>query len=366
MRYCFFYPQNPLRQKISNLVIMVSFVCIAVCIFALPSGYIENYHNFGNPIGPSEVRKLHSFEGESISYIVENGSKNLLRYGFDFLSLDGLPIKLARNLQTTIRYFPVTMVQMSGINLETPEATRELFSLDKMPSSHEDYSYWGILGFGLIWVVIVLSLIGVIKPIDIRVLSLATLLFIISQTYSGPYDPWRGRYFTFCAIFAVPTIGITIKAKNKFIRVYLVLIVWLGCISAAGAVLDRDNSPFISLPLLNYDKTSILIMDRMQQLTMNNVTYYEPLKTFDEIVPSNATVAVFAYEDSPEYPLFGKYLTRIIIPINSFDDGVQPIPESADYLLYSQNSFPCTKSSDEYLGADWYLRELSDVNRGCP
>jgi hypothetical protein len=86
-------------------------------------------------------------------------------------------------------------------------------------------------------------------------------------------------------------------------------------------------------------------------------------------VPIDAKVAVYLKSDttySPfEYPLFGEKLTRTIIPINSFVNGLIPIPENADYLLYDLG-YPCANvSDDEYLGYDWYLRKLDDSNRYC-
>lgn len=365
--YTFFQSKANLQRRLRDFAILVGCTLLAVCIFALPSGYIENYRNFGHPIGPDDVRAEHAFEGEPISYIARNGTKNLIRYGFEFLSLDGmLPIGPVHQVQTLMRIFPEEVVRRLGIALETSEATRAPFNLQKLPSSHEDGSYWGIFGFGLVWIMVLLSIVGEIKSTDIRVLSLAAVLFLLSQAYSGPFDPWRGRYFTICAVFAVPTIGVSLQAKSRFVRAYLLLIVWIGCVSAVSAVVFRDNSTLISISYHDKSRTSIFTMDRMEQLTRNRITYYEPLKMFDRLVPSNATVAVFLYGDSFEYPLFGEHLTRTIIPINSFDKGLQPIPSSADYLLYMQNGFPCAVPDDVHLGADWYLRRLTDTNRRCP
>ncbi|MGA1871724.1 MAG: hypothetical protein ACMUJM_24615 [bacterium] len=64
---------NPIR----DFSILVGCILLAVCIFGLPVGYLENYRHFGHPIGPQDVRKAHSFEGESIDYIARNGTKNL-------------------------------------------------------------------------------------------------------------------------------------------------------------------------------------------------------------------------------------------------------------------------------------------------
>jgi hypothetical protein len=360
----FQFRAKPSSQLRNSAVLAVS-VLLAICVFALPAGYMENYGSYGNPIGPQDVRELHSFEGQSIEYIARNGTKNLMRFGFEFLSLDGLPsISIVNKAQTLIRALPEKIVSRLDIDLGISEATRVPFNIHKLPVSHEDLSYWGILGFGLVWIVVFLSVVGAIKSTGIRVLSLAAVLFLFFQAYAGPYDPWRGRYFTAAAVFALPTVGVCLSTKNQLIRAYLLLITLLGCVSAISAVVLRTNDQLISIN--DNNTTSIFSMDRIAQLTSNGPMYYEPLQRFDQLVPKYATVAVFLYEDSFEYPLFGEHLTRIILPINPFDKGLQPIPINAEYLLYA-HGFPCADiQEDMHLGADWYLRRLTDNNRECP
>jgi hypothetical protein len=347
------------RDHLRKLAVLVASTLLAICIFALPAGYIENYRQFGHPLGPKRVRADLSFEGSSASYIIRNGTKNLIRFGFDFLSPDGMPSA------SIVRKLPEKIVRRLGIDLETSEATRRPFNIQKTPTAHEDLSSWGVFGFGLIWVVIILSLMGVVKPTDVRILSLAAVLFLFCQAYCGPYDPWRGRYFTQAAIFAVPTVGLCLKTKNRLIRAYLLLIVLAGCISAVSAVVLRNNSALISTCSPDKCTTSIFAMDRMEQLTRNRTEYYEPLKRFDQLVPKDARVAAFLPRDTFVYPLFGEYLTRTIMPINSFYKGLLPIPACAEYLLYAKE-FPCASAEDIYLGADWRLRRLTDDNRRCP
>ena len=107
-------------------------------------------------------------------------------------------------------------------------------------------------------------------------------------------------------------------------------------------------------------------MSREEQVTRSATDYYQLIQKFDQTVPADATVAVLMYEDSMEYPLFGKGLTRTIIPVNSFLKGRQPIPSNAQYLLYFE-TFPCTNlDADIYLGDGWYLRKLNETNRQCP
>jgi hypothetical protein len=364
-----FYTIISIRVSMKHRLHIFSFLggctLLAIALFALPSGYAENYRTFGNPIGPQYIRKLHSFEGETTDYIIQNGSKNLIRFGFDFLSIDGIPpFYRVQQVQSLLRAAPIFLLHNLGIDLEAPEATRASFSLIRTPKAHEDDSYWGVLGFGLVWVMVVLSLIGVIKSPDTRVLSLASLLFLGSQALAGPYDPWRGRYFAICAIFAVPTVGRALQSRKLIIRGYLIFIILLGCLSGASAIVFRSDGALISIRYQGISTSSIFSMNRIEQLARSRPVYYEALQMFDKLVPEKAVIAVFLSEDSYEYPLFGEHLTRTLIPIHSFKRGLLPIPHYAEYLIYDQN-YPCPSPNDISLGENLYVRELTKDNRRC-
>jgi hypothetical protein len=351
-----------LKRTALNLLVLGALTIVAISVFALPAGYLDNYRRFNHPIGPESIRKVHSFEGKSVSFIIINGTRNLFRFGFDFLSLDGLPpIPPIVKLQQTIREIPAKLVRIVGLDLERAEAVRQPFRYQKPPSAHEDLSSWGIFGFGLILIVVLLSVLGLIRNTDIRLLSFATLMFLLIQSYAGPWDPWRGRYFLICAVIATPVVGVCLKNKFRFIQACLILIVFVGCLSAVSAVLFRINSLLCFPQFSGTNKqlviTSVFSLDRLRQLTRNRLNYYEALKNYEELVPENSVVAVYLGADSYEYPLFGKDLNREVIPINSFSKGIQPIPEKAEYLIYSIG-FPYADKSDIHLGEDWYLRKL--------
>lgn len=110
---------------------------------------------------------------------------------------------------------------------------------------------------------------------------------------------------------------------------------------------SRFFSPYSALPERH---------DRLQQLTRNNETYYEPYKKFQMFVPENATVALYSRGDFFQYPLFGEGITRRIIPIKSFWRGIQPVPGNADFLLYEEG-YPESRPDDLHLGANSYLRK---------
>lgn len=364
-----FQTNTPFKSQKRNLFYWGFFVLISISVFAIPSGYFQNYLRFGHPMGPETIRSSHSFEGQSFQYIVSNGSKNFVRYGFDFLSLDGLPtIVPVEMAQKFIRYVPSKLIKTVGIELETEIATRSPFESNKLPRSGENHSYWGVFGFGFVLVSSFIISIGAVKSSnDVKVLILASILFWIAQSYSSPYSGFRGRYFMALAIFLLPTIGVLLhRTRNKMVYAYLFSIVLLGCVSAISSVLFKNYQSLISLQHEGREYKSVFIMDRMEQMLSNkSPNLLEPLTKFDQIVPNNAIVAVFWREGMFEYPLFGEKLTRTILPINSFEKGLLPIPLDADFLLYSRD-FPCANVDDLYLGEDLFLRQLSDTNNQCP
>ena len=362
--YIFLRIRNSPQFKVRSFVFFAASTLVLTCLFAGPSGYLENYYIYGHPIAPQYVRNMHSFEDQSFRNILVNGTKNVIRFGFEFLSLDGLPpTATVQSAQNIIRFVPVQIFRLLAIEFETPDAT---FVFRKMPTANEDTSYWGIFGFALGWLAVLFSVVGVIRSADYKIFSLAAIAFLFAQSFVGPFDPWRGRYFIIAAIFVMPITGFWLRTTSVTLYWYLSAIVIIGCVSSITAVLFRVNSPLLNINIQGVNQKSIFSMSREEQLTRSAVDYYQLIQKFDQIVPPDATVAVLVYEDAMEYPFFGRGLTRTIIPINSFLKGRQPIPVNAQYLLYIE-TFPCIDiNADVDLSGGWYLRELNETNRQCP
>ena len=205
---------------------------------------------------------------------------------------------------------------------------------------------------------VVLQLLGIPRSGVGRVLAGAALLFFVVQCFAGPYDPWRGRYFTACAVFAAPVVGYGLRwVRNKPGWIYLALVLALGCVSALSAVLlhpvDLELTPWVR----EQSAPSLLERSRLQQLTTNNRLVYEPLTRLEEIIPPTAKVAVCLGPNAYEYPLFGEGLTRNLTPVSSFITGLKSIPEDVGYLLFVPD-YIVPRETDEFLGNRWYLRRL--------
>lgn len=321
------------------------------CLFTLPAGYYENWMLYKHPIGPESVRKMHSFEGNTPAQLLQDGAKNSLRYSLEFISLDGYKNTNATTAHTIIRQHLQNAIEWIGINLEEERNTRHPFKFSRMPISHEDKSYWGVLGFLIIWPLILISFFKKSIPIPIRALTYASALFLAVQAISGPFDPWRGRYFLTGAVFATPVVGYYFDkytSNNIFIKIYFFIAIILGCQSAIEAVLERENN----IPM------EIRQEDRLGQL-LRNTGLKTQHRQIEKLIGPNAKIAVALPADSYEYPLFGEKLTRNVIPINHFMLGLRPIPPESEYLIFSKLVMHNIEPSDISLGGEWYLRILN-------
>lgn len=343
---------------IKNLMVFQAAVMATILVFAVPSGYVENYRVFGSFLGDREVREVHSFIDKPLDYTIKGSVYNLLRYGLNFISLDGLPpVEPVLKMQEALHFMPLKLLALTNINLENPIAITYFPYVNERPPSFTESGYWGILGFGMLWLSVAWSLLSPRKNPEKFVMALGAVVFLLGVAFSGPYDSSRGRYFSICVIFAAPLVTSWVNDRRRFVQLYLTVILLLGGVSAVSAVVLK------TMPRAP-GQANLLQMDRLGQLTFFNVDYYRPMIRFEDRVPKYAVVAVYFFPNTFEYPLYGRYLTRRIIPINSFYAGRQPVPEEAEYLLYA-NGYPCALPDDIYLGADWFLRKLDDGNRAC-
>jgi len=336
---------------------LAAFGLAALLVFTVPSGYVTIFELFGHPLGPVSVRTEHTFEKSGAAAMVRYGAKNVMRLGLDFVSLDGLPrVNVVNHAQRAIRAVPARLISSLGIDLEEPGGARASFQYDRIASAHEVHSYWGVLGLGLVWVSVIAAAYGRRVSSGERLLAWMTIGFLIVQGFAGPYDPWRGRYFVTAGIFAAPVAARWLTATRPWARAYLVLVIWVGCFSAITAVVFHSNGVLIGVKY-GGAHSSLFQLDRIGQMMTNRSSYEAAVRRFDAVVPANATVALLLEPDSFEYPLFGRGLTRRLIPINSFRSGRQPVPREVEYLLFGSALEPA-RSGDIHLGGDWYVRAL--------
>jgi hypothetical protein len=330
---------------------------LAALLFVAPSGYLNTIRLFGSPFGPPSARLRHTFENRGWMNRATEGSKNVLRLGVDFISLDGLPrLRAVNRLQSTIRAVPGAILSRAGIDLESPRDAFAQFRYERIASAHEAVAYWGILGIALLWGSVIRAAVSRRSP-DRAHLAWMTIAFLVLQAFSSPYDPWRGRYFLTAAVFAAPVAAQWLASRRLAARAYVVVMIAIGCLSALTAVVLRSDCMYVGVTYDGHVRPSVFRVDRIGQMTLSTPHYESALREYEARVGPDAIVAVSLPADSLEYPLFGERLSRTILPVNSCRLGRQPIPSSAQFLLFS-DQLESPSSGDVWLGLDWYLRPL--------
>ncbi len=324
--------------------------CLATGAFVLPAGYWGNWRRLGNPLGPTAVVSSHSYVAANLRQTAQYGAMNLLRYAFDFLSLDGLEFHPAEDFQFRVRKPLVRACVKCRLYLDRPTGTRFAFTFYRKPVAHEDRSYWGILGFGLIWLSVPVAIFGKGRSSAAAWFATATLAFLFAQAFLGSYDIWRGRYFITCGIWACPMAACVLTKAGKKFRLYAAAVVLLGCLSAWSAFIIRNSFVLRS-------GGGFAHPDRLREMLADDPALIAPYEEFDRRVPAGAVVAVAEPPNRCEYALFGPKFQRRILPVNSFLRGMLPIPPEAQFFLY-QGAAPQLPGTDIPLGPGWYLRKM--------
>ena len=352
-------------------------IIVGVCLWTLPTGYLKNIAVFGHPIGPPTALKHQSVErAGSLRNLLEQGSRNVIRYGYDHVNLDGI-----RNLEagaTVNRVMRKPLVALeNALHMRLDEETDfsiQPFAFDRKFVFYNANPYWGVFGFGLIIPLLLLVLTGIVRSIPHLFLGFALILHFAALSYSAPYDPFKGRYFIETGLFGIlflsllflhPRTTVDVSAESTGGRTvwkgYVGLVTVLGCASAMLCVYGNIRAlPFSWTAPDGKTYPSAFASDRIRQMAVGRPDIYVPYKRFDELVPDTATVALGTINDDYEYPLYGPNLSRRLIAINPFEQGLKPIPAEADYLFFAKSVIR-PAPGDIRLGTDTTMRSAMIV-----
>ncbi|WP_266366579.1 ArnT family glycosyltransferase [Tellurirhabdus rosea] len=337
---------------------------LAMCLWTFPTGYIRNIQVFGHPIGPPTALKHQSVEraGTKKNLFIQ-GSRNVIRYAYDHVNLDGLRnAQFGLDANVAMRRPLVWLEDKLNLRLdEKTEFSIVPFTFNRRFEFYNANPYWGIFGFGLVWPLLFLTLLGVVRSRAHVFIGIAVLLHFAALSYSAAYDPFKGRYFISTGLMGALFLGLLFSNRRVDVslpgrtlgKAWLGLVVVIGSLSALLAVFLNERC----LPFSAYGRPSAFRAERIYQMTLFRPDTYVPYKRFDEMVPDSATVALGTINDDFEYPLYGKHLSRRLITINPFEKGVQPIPKEASYLFFSKNVIK-PQPGDIRLGTDTTIKGL--------
>lgn len=340
--------ETSFARRIRSLLIFSLSAAAAFLLFVAPLGYIGNISRFGHPMGSSGFRRMHSFEGRSLSEVLQFGSTNILRYGLSFARLDGQPAPIAKWEESYLR--PIHHgIESLGIKLDNPDACRipiwPYYDCLVAGKTCEDASWWGILGVLLVWPCVFWALCAPGMSPAARVLAGATFVFLLTQCFSGPYDPWRGRYFIHGALFAVPCVGLVVETIRS--RISIGVVTAILCVGLFSGVTTTRIQLQASSPM----------GDRTAEMLTRNPALLETVRQYEKVVPPGSKVAIRMMGDTYLYPFFGARLDRELHSTADLKKPGPPAMGDADFFLYtSRLAEPA--GEDIPLGNNLYLRDL--------
>ena len=377
------------KEFYKNIKLFVALFVFGISVYVLPTGYIANVKevgkfSLGSLSAPKMVMQWHGIEHYSGKEKVKNFFLNIGRYSSDFLNFDGLRnTEIGKSFNTKFRYLPNKALE--SLHLEGNRFTVvSHFEYEHPMKFYLERPYWGIIGFGIIWPIMVLLLVKLIRNYktttpsekSLMVLSLAATLHFLSLCFSAPYDPIKARYFLNMAVWCMPLLSfISFSSKKgavlnlKISVIYALFATVIVSLSAICSILFIRIHPIFS-------EKNIFNMNRLEQIMVGRPNLYEAYQKFDKLVPHDAIVALGTQQEHEdfEYPLWGKDFTRKLIPIHPFRSAVKPIPAEAQYLFYSEGVIPF-QEGDILLNSNtektkpiveesvFYLRKLKTLNR---
>jgi hypothetical protein len=345
---------------------------LGIVFLVAPTGYIANYLYYNHPIGPEVATKHQSVErAGSVNNLLIQGTRNVFRYSFDLINLDGLRNWSAvEEKQILLKTKLIKLDQYFNLGLEsTTDFTIIPFSFNRR---FEFFNGSPIYGAIFIFLILPSIFIFFRKPnLPKGIFLMAFILHFITLAYSAPYDPWKGRYMISSLIYIVPFLVYLADyffykspyGLGKFFFICTVLLISFSALLTIGLNLR-------ALPFDAYGKKSIFSLNRTEAMTVSRPDITLAYENFEKIVPDNAVVALGTINDDYEYPLWGKEFKRKLIPINPFGKGLQKIPKEAQFLFFASSVIK-PLNTDIRLGAqldmkkgimvpaeDYYLRKL--------
>lgn len=312
---------------------------LGIIFFVAPTGYIANYKYYNHPIGPEVATKHQSVErAGSINNLIIQGSRNVARYSFDILNLDGLrnwpfieekQVLLKAKLAKLDKYFNLGLEETTDYTIIPFRFNRRFEFFNGSPI------------YGSFFILLILPSIFIFFrkfKLNNGIFLLAFIVHFLTLAYSAPYDPWKGRYMISSLIYIIPFFVYIAdyyfyNSPNRLRKCFFFLTVLIISFSALSTI----GLNLRALPFDAYGKKSILRLNRIEALTVSRPDITLAYENFEKLVPIDAVVALGTINDDYEYPLWGKDFKRRLVPINPFGEGLQKIPKEAQYLFFASS-----------------------------
>jgi len=350
--FLYFNKLNSIRIGKNSIGLFLIFLLISPLML---SYMFSNYINLGSIHGFKDIINHHSILNNGFGFVLKAGIRNLFRYFFDFITLDGLNTypPLSLYIAKVNNLFKYEMNQVFSLflgDLETGPEIRLGFYCLKPLSVEDSSSFWGPIGPLLVIPAVFFFAIQSFKTKSLGieiVLCISLITCVLAQAFSSYYDMWRGRYFNelvpITCIFLASFIAQNWHSRR--IRTYIVFVLILSAFATFGATYLRRERTI----LFNRIPNSVFTQSRDELITSNNPEYLKILAFMKTLNPACDSIGLYTTENMPEYLLFGKGEERKLFPLNSCERTSPWKNLRMDAILFTDNVLP-TDKADIKLG----------------
>jgi len=311
--------------------------------------YLQNLIIFKNPLGDPETLSQ-QVGGQKGWGLKDNLTYNSARFFYQSLDVSGIPLQFSDNLVALKTYIFKPIFSALKLDLEAPRATHDakvIFQYGEIPPIQEDRSWYGLIGFTLIFILTPIQLIQGIRRRDPYRIGLVAISFFYSLlviAFRPGWDPYQGRYFIPVVTFTAPFLASLVRTGLGW-RVT----VWIVVVISAGTMLystvTNNGKPLLSYPRLqgllipNGSAETTLTQNRLMTFAQINFPAQKDIWDMDMIgrqliqsgmmvspvrmvaksVPEDASLALGFTQNLPVLPFFGNHLSRRIYPVYPSD-----------------------------------------------
>jgi 4-amino-4-deoxy-L-arabinose transferase-like glycosyltransferase len=356
------------RRSVKPLIYWSVNAMIAVLLFGV-YGYAVNWYYFGNPFGsPTYVESLVenpqvqdagvAITTETVPISQRNNANpsilttdspaggggvwleilyNTPRLFYQSLDTSGLPRPLdgyAHKVKERLMRGLFKLIGFTEIEGTAYTAPGHEFNFSDKNVNEESHAWYGPLSALLIFPALILETIRGIRQKQPLLAgpAAALLIFLPLEIILRPgWDPFQGRYFAPLIALCAPLIAFWFKEKGN--AWYEWLICGLAILIISVTLLYNPSKPTLGEYADDYH---IWNNDRMFIQTIQRKKDRDVYYTVEEFVPQDSTLGYYTPFFIMDYPLFGKKLTRRLVPLVSTTQisDLQWLREQGiDYLL---------------------------------
>jgi hypothetical protein len=217
---------------------------------------------------------------------------NVVQLGWTFVESPGISLPFAdRFLQSTIAEI-------------VPQWQQERFAFVVGSNVNEDVVSAGLIGWLVLWPVVLITLFARRSPPDRRALAAAAVLYVlVFAVFVGSEAPFNGRYMNVAAVIGAPLIALA--ATRAWSRALVVAIAIVGLLPA---LVVNQFKPLLT----DRGQPNIWQLDRTAQMSATRPEQDALIRAVDAQFPADARIGFVGLEDAWDYPFFGPNLDRHI------------------------------------------------------